>query len=210
MDTFKNILKYEDEVKPVLIFTVDGGPDENPRYPKVTGFAIEHFKEYNLDAIFIATNSPGRSAYRVERRMAPLSKQLAGLILPHDKFGNHLRGGKCIDDDLELKNFEHAGQTLAEVWNELIIDDHLVQAEYKPPTGQEFKVPPDVRESQYFLQIVKCNDQICCQGMRSDLALVLPDRFIPAPWKIKQDAEAKKLVSGEIDSVYESKFLPLF
>lgn len=32
LDCFKDILKSGDTVKPVLIFTVDGRPDENPRY----------------------------------------------------------------------------------------------------------------------------------------------------------------------------------
>lgn len=37
------------------------------------------------------TNAPGRSAFnRAERRMAPLSRELAGLILPHDRYGTHL------------------------------------------------------------------------------------------------------------------------
>ncbi|KAF2905782.1 hypothetical protein ILUMI_00394 [Ignelater luminosus] len=72
--------------KPIFIFIVDGGPDENPRYEKVISTGIHHFVENNLDALFIATNAPGRSAFnRVERRMAPLSRELAGLILPHDK-----------------------------------------------------------------------------------------------------------------------------
>ena len=61
-------------VKPVLMVTVDGGPDENPRYDKVICVAVHHFLEYDLDALIIATNAPGRSAFsRVERRMAPLS-----------------------------------------------------------------------------------------------------------------------------------------
>ncbi|CAB3257919.1 unnamed protein product [Arctia plantaginis] len=78
-------------VKPVIIIFVDGGPDENPRYSKVKNFAIQHFKNYNLDALFIATNAPERSANnRVEHRMAPLSKRLAGVILPHEHFGSHL------------------------------------------------------------------------------------------------------------------------
>jgi hypothetical protein len=33
----------EKSVKPVMIFTVDGGPDENPRYQKVIAVAIHHF-----------------------------------------------------------------------------------------------------------------------------------------------------------------------
>jgi len=67
--------------------------------------AMSHFKKHNLDAIFIATNAPGRSAFnRVERRMAPLSRELSGLILPHDHFGSHLdANGKTTDAELEKK-----------------------------------------------------------------------------------------------------------
>ncbi|KZR97817.1 Uncharacterized protein APZ42_007100, partial [Daphnia magna] len=90
----------------------DGGPDENPRYQKVIQIAIHHFVNHNLDGLFVATNAPGRSAFnRVERKMAPLSKELSGLILPHDHFGTHLdNSGRTIDDELEEKNFEHAGK----------------------------------------------------------------------------------------------------
>lgn len=77
--------------KPVNIFTVDGGPDENPRYQRVIQFAIHHFEKHKLDAIFIATNAPGRSAFnRVERRMALLSKELSGVFLPQKHYGSHL------------------------------------------------------------------------------------------------------------------------
>lgn len=82
---FKKLLTLKDfdavtktdagHVKPVFMLTVDGGPDENPRYDKVINVAINHFIEHDLDAFFLATNAPGRSAYnRVERRMAPLSR----------------------------------------------------------------------------------------------------------------------------------------
>jgi len=41
--------------------------------------------------LFIAANAPGRSAFnRVERKMAPLNRELSGLILPHDDYGSHL------------------------------------------------------------------------------------------------------------------------
>ncbi|XP_033215930.1 uncharacterized protein LOC117172256 [Belonocnema kinseyi] len=66
------------EVKPVLIMIIDGGPDENPRYPRIIATVIKHFKKYNFDGVFIATNAPGRSAFNiVKRRMAPLSNQLS-------------------------------------------------------------------------------------------------------------------------------------
>ncbi|KAK4886935.1 hypothetical protein RN001_003206 [Aquatica leii] len=97
-------------VKPVIIIFVDGGPDENPRYRKVNNFAIQHFKKYNLDALFIATNAPGRNAFnRVERCMAPLSKRLSGVIQPHEHFGSHLdEKGMTVDGNLEKRNFQHA------------------------------------------------------------------------------------------------------
>ena len=61
------------------IFSFKGGPDENPRYPKTLAGGVNLFKKYQLDCLFVVTNSPGRSAFNiVERRMAPLSNQLAG------------------------------------------------------------------------------------------------------------------------------------
>ena len=115
-----------------MIVTVDGGPDENPRYQKAIASAIEYFEEYQLDALFLATNAPGRNVFnRTERRMAPLSREMSGLILPHETFGSHLDGnGKTIDDALELKNFEHAGKVLAEVWSNMSIDGHPIVPEF--------------------------------------------------------------------------------
>ena len=115
-----------------MIVTVDGGPDENPRYQKTIASAIEYFEEYQLDALFLAANAPGRSVFnRTERRMAPLSREMSGLILPHETFGSHLDGnGKTIDDALKLKNFEHAGKVLGEVWSNMSIDGHPIVPEF--------------------------------------------------------------------------------
>jgi len=44
-------------VKPVLMVTVDSGPDENPRYDKVICVAIHHFLENDLDVFIVATNA---------------------------------------------------------------------------------------------------------------------------------------------------------
>ncbi|KAG5878925.1 hypothetical protein JTB14_034434 [Gonioctena quinquepunctata] len=133
-------------VKPVVIMKVDGGPDENPRYQKVIEFAIQHFKRHDLDALFLATNAPGRSAYnRVERRMAPLSRELAGLILPHDHFGSHLDDrGVTINEHLERSNFEFAGNVLAEVWSSMEIDGYHVTAKYIGAGEQDLLDFPDI------------------------------------------------------------------
>ena len=115
---FKDIMLTSDLLhKQVRIITCDGGPDENPRYPKTIECAIDQFVEHNLDALFIATNAPGRSAFnRVERKMAPLSKELSGVLLEHDHFGSHLDSqGRTIDEALEIKNFEHAGDVLGKI-----------------------------------------------------------------------------------------------
>lgn len=103
---FDPITKTSDgNIKPVVIFTVDGGPDENPRYQKVIANAIQHFKDFNSDVLIIATNAPGRSAYnRVERRMAPMSNELSGIVLPYDHFGSHLDAKRqTVDSKLEAQ-----------------------------------------------------------------------------------------------------------
>ena len=78
---FEPLLYCNGIQKPVLIITVDGGPDENPRYEKTIACAVDLFCSSELDALFLATNAPGRSAFnRIERLMAPLSRELAGVI----------------------------------------------------------------------------------------------------------------------------------
>ena len=118
--------------KEVMIVTVDGGPNENPRYEKTINCSIKYFVENGLDAFFLATNAPGRSVFnRVERRLVKLSKELSGVILEHDKFGSHLDAkGVTVDKDLELKNFDYAGCRLAEIWSGLVIDGNPLVAEF--------------------------------------------------------------------------------
>jgi len=192
---FDGITKTESgDVKPVAIFTVDGGPDENPRYQKVIDVAIHHFISQNLDALFIATNAPGRSAFnRVERRMAPLSKELAGVILPHDHFGSHLdEQGRTTDQQLEILNFAYAGHVLSEIWSSVVIDYHPTIAEYIEPQNSELSaeqllskdqawISQHVRSSQYFTQIVKCGNRECCTKPRSSYFNAISSRFLPPP-----------------------------
>ena len=72
-------------MKPILLIEIDGVQDQAPRFPKTLTTAISHFKELNLDALLRGVNAAGLSAFNpVERRMAPLSHDLAGIILPHD------------------------------------------------------------------------------------------------------------------------------
>lgn len=70
----------------------------------------------------------GQSAYNaVERRMAPLSKTLSGVILPFDTFGTHLdSNNNTIDIDLEKRNFSAAGHALAEIWSSTVSSDIII------------------------------------------------------------------------------------
>ena len=70
----------------------------------------------------------------------------------------------------------------------MIIDGHPVPAEL---TSEE--VDPEVikksdewkskhvRESQYFLQLVKCKNSKCCSPFRSSYLKVVKHRFLPPP-----------------------------
>ena len=63
------------------------------------------FQDLDLDLLVEATNAPGLSDFnKAERRMFHLSKQMTGVVLPHDTFGSHLRNGKTVDEELEKKN----------------------------------------------------------------------------------------------------------
>lgn len=192
VDQFRNLLHHPDgTTKPILIILVDGGPDENPRYKETIKFACDNFVKLQLDALFISTNAPGRSAYNpVERRMAPLSRFLAGIILPYETFGSHLNSqGDTIDEELEKRNFQKAGEVLAEVWSESVIDGHPVVAEWRGGIAAdqpEHEATEDwmakhVRSSQYFLQIVKCTNDECCAPPRSSLRSILREGFFPNP-----------------------------
>ena len=70
------------------------------------------------------------SAYNyVERRMAQLSKELTGVVVPHDTLGTHLNGKKKIDEELEKKNFKGAGEVLANLWGKLVLDGQIEPVE---------------------------------------------------------------------------------
>ena len=121
--SFQNLMTVSNVSIPekVMIVTIDGGPVDNPRCSSTPNCAIEYVCEHKLDAYFVATKAPGRIAFnRLERRMSSLSRELRGVILPHNHFGSHLSyNNQTIDKEMELKSFEHAGEIHAELWSTL-------------------------------------------------------------------------------------------
>ena len=144
-----------------MIVTVDGGLDENPRHEKTISYTVDYFNTFDFHAFFLVTNAPGRSAFnRVERRVAPLSKELGCVLLDRKHFGAHLDDkGNTVGPQIELKSFEHNRKILGEIWSRMVIDDYPVIAEYI--VDKALKIVEDVseiwrsshvRSSQYLLQ----------------------------------------------------------
>ena len=215
---FQEATKTNGKVKPLVFMSVDGGPDEAPKNLQAMAAATRHFLLYDLDAIFVFAHAPGSSAYnKVERRMAPLSKLTAEIVLPFDTFGTHLDSqNKTVDDELEMMNFEAAGKVLSEVWNNAIIDDHPVVAKYvNPPEVPREPISVEktqqwisqhVRQSQYMVQVVKCGKEDCCSPFRSNYIEYFPKRFLPGPIPLAQCKDGLVVQDG---GSYHSLFAAL-
>ena len=62
-----------------------------------------------------------------------------------------------------------------------------------------------VRESQYFLQTVKCKDSKCCCPFRSSYLKVVKDRFLPPPISVTHTTiTGLKWVKRDVDAHYLS------
>ena len=95
-----------------MAYFCDGSLDDKSSFLKTLAIAMQHFKKYNLDALWISTYAPGLSAYnKVERRMALLSKVLSGTLLSQRLRGcrvNFERG--CQVNGQSGTNVKHAIQ----------------------------------------------------------------------------------------------------
>ena len=141
--------------KPVEFFLFHLLEINNSKSHKVfLAFQVNLFKFLNLDVLISGVNAAGLSAFNpVERRMAPLSHDLAGIILPHDTFGNHLdSSGKTLDLELEKKNFQAAAEVLSEVWSKTVIDNCKVDCKAVKP-GCELK--PEEPSQDWYVIISK-------------------------------------------------------
>ena len=211
-------------MKPIWIFTQDG--HDGPRYPTTRQTLIKFFKDNDIDFLVAVCNAAGLSAYHfIERRMAPLSKELAGIILPHDTYGTHLdSNGVTIDSDKEKANFKKAGETFAKIWSETKIDEFPVSARWVDPSDDSaaYKNSTDAKIganwlenhayiSKYCLQLAKCNDIKCCSPLRTPIQEVLGGKFLPTPLAFTAGPvlvdPAKKSEKTRIRGLFESQAL---
>lgn len=98
---------------------------------------------------------------------------------------------------------------MAEIWSKTVIDKYPVVAAYIPPDAEasdrfcevfteEWKAI-HVCQTQYCLQIVKCDNLSCCSPYCSSLRAILPNRFLPPPVPVMQTRHG--LVAPEPDEV---------
>ena len=147
----------------------------------------------DLDVLLHGVNAAGLSLFNTfERRMTPLSRDLAGIVLPHDYFGNHLDSSektiKVIDQKLDVENFKKATDVLSQVWEKTVINGYLVHRRavpfgkaYKPPNPDPVWVEKHCQQSRCCLQIVKCQDKSCCSPFETNWLKIIPQSFISFP-----------------------------
>ena len=184
-----------------------GAQDEAPRFPKPLNSAVSLFKELKLDALIHGVNAAGLSAFNpVERRMAPLSHDLIGIILPHDTFGTHLDdNGKTLDLELEEQNLFAAAEALSEVWSKTVIDNHKINCK-AVKKGSEFVaeqpsanwLSKHVIQSRYCLQIVKCLQVNCCETFQTNWKDIFPKQFIPPPAIYKFGSKCLEIIEPSV------------
>lgn len=76
--------------KLILLMETDGAQKEAPWYSKPLAVTVSLFNEFKLDVPLHGVNTSVLSAFNpVERHMAPLSHDIAKVVLPCDSFGNH-------------------------------------------------------------------------------------------------------------------------
>ena len=129
-------------------------------------------------------NASGLSAFnKIERRMSPLSQDIAGLSLKHDTYGTHLdANGNTVDTELEKKNFFAAAEVLSNVWSNIVIDGHDVDAtavplacDFEPPVPSPEWISKHVLQCRYSLQVVKCADRMCCEAFSTNCLSFSPN-----------------------------------
>ncbi|PKB92170.1 hypothetical protein RhiirA5_445748 [Rhizophagus irregularis] len=101
---YNDVLKTNEEIRPIWVLLVDGGLDKNPRHLKNIKTYCHFFQKFDLDYLTVQTHASGQSKYNpVERGMATLSEKLASITLPIDHFRLHLNTqGKVIIPELAL------------------------------------------------------------------------------------------------------------
>lgn len=95
--------------------------------------------------------------------MAPQSRELSGVILLHKHYGSHLHSqDRTINEDQERIKFKFAGETLAEIWSHVIVDQIVTVAEYIIPDKSELNATGLKSKDQEWLVHHVCTSCFWC------------------------------------------------
>ena len=196
---FASVILRENNVRPIWILLVDGGPDENPKHLKNIVKYCNLFRFLDLDYSTVRTHALGQSAYNpVERSMASLSGKLAGITLPLDEYRTHLNSqDNVVNEELARRNFEFSGERLCEIWRKDKIYGKPVITQYVGENSELFAnleqptwewIEDHAQLCRYSMDLKKCKNRQCCREYRAlDAAALLEenDGFLPSVTKAK-------------------------
>ena len=82
---------------------------------------------------------------------------------------------------------------------------------FVPPTPDANWVAKRVRQTRYTLQIVKCQNQKCCEPFKTNWLDVFPNRFVPLPavYKYKSNGSVAVEPSEYVKNSRDYEFTPL-
>ncbi|CAF3403573.1 unnamed protein product [Rotaria socialis] len=96
---------------------------------------------------------------------------------------------------------------LAEMWSETVIDVHPVVASFinqKVGVVESNRVKVDelwcsrhVMQTQYTIQIVRCNSTACCGPWCSNYVHIFPIRFLPPPMPFEKSSAGLSIASND-------------
>ena len=137
-EEFSEIANATDaQVKPLVFMSMDGG-DQMKQLRINRSWPLCQYTLYDMEAIFIFVHASGSSEYNIiERQMASVPQLTAAVILLFGTFGFHLNSqNQTVDEDFEKRNFQTDRKIVADVWNNALIDGHLVTTYYIYPPEQ--------------------------------------------------------------------------
>ena len=77
---------------------------------------------------------------------------------------------------------------MSNIWSETVIGGHPIDSQAFPldqlfilPITDAKWVAEHVHQTRHTLQIVKCQNETCCEPFVTDWFIVFPDRFVPFP-----------------------------
>ncbi|KAJ8019969.1 hypothetical protein HOLleu_41765 [Holothuria leucospilota] len=144
-DLDKILSSREGVGKTMVILSVDGGPDWNPKSWTVQLYLQRLFKRWDLDLLCLSTYGPGLSALNmIEHLWSPLSDKLSAVSLPAVLHGEEIPPSQqtgLTEEEKEEKEvivFDTAMDRCAEYWEGATFDGYQVEVASEYCKGQDF------------------------------------------------------------------------